>query len=392
MSSPRPEPDKTPLEVCVRRIHRRDLNRTWEFLKLVLPGREPRDGRVPAPALEAALPRGVRRGGRRAAPLRGGRPDRRLRGVRVRTRAATTAGSTCATSRSAACGRCSSRSWRRTPTIRAAASARFMLEQLQHLARVRGCTHLVLEVAENNEDALRWYRGATSTSSTRRSSWRRRCRDRARAAAAAQDRRPPRGRGSGRSRDAGRRPRRSAAIRETGFVVLPDVIPHADLDGCGARSRRSRRRAATAATTSRGTARSASTRWWRARPIFAALVEHPLMLGAVRRVPRAQLPADGVAGDQHPAGRDAAAVPHRRLLLPHRATARRRQPELRSSRSTPFTRGERCHPGRAGKPSLGGRRDRSACCDVDFETVPSSRPHAGPGRPGGPPRRTWSTW
>jgi ribosomal protein S18 acetylase RimI-like enzyme len=23
---------------------------------------------------------------------------------------------------------------------------------------VRGCTHLVLEVAENNEDALRWYR------------------------------------------------------------------------------------------------------------------------------------------------------------------------------------------------------------------------------------------
>lgn len=34
----------------------------------------------------------------------------------------------------------------------------FMLEQLQHLARVRGCTHLVLEVAENNEGALRFYR------------------------------------------------------------------------------------------------------------------------------------------------------------------------------------------------------------------------------------------
>jgi len=33
-----------------------------------------------------------------------------------------------------------------------------MLEQLQHLARLRGCTHLVLEVAENNKDALRWYR------------------------------------------------------------------------------------------------------------------------------------------------------------------------------------------------------------------------------------------
>jgi ribosomal protein S18 acetylase RimI-like enzyme len=34
----------------------------------------------------------------------------------------------------------------------------FALEQLQHLARVRGLTHLVLEVAENNENALQWYR------------------------------------------------------------------------------------------------------------------------------------------------------------------------------------------------------------------------------------------
>ncbi|MBK8254130.1 MAG: GNAT family N-acetyltransferase [Polyangiaceae bacterium] len=34
----------------------------------------------------------------------------------------------------------------------------FLLEQLEHLARVRGCTHLVLEVAENNKNALRFYR------------------------------------------------------------------------------------------------------------------------------------------------------------------------------------------------------------------------------------------
>ncbi|MGA8053021.1 MAG: GNAT family N-acetyltransferase [Burkholderiales bacterium] len=34
----------------------------------------------------------------------------------------------------------------------------FILEQLEHLARVRGCTHLVLEVAENNDSALRFYR------------------------------------------------------------------------------------------------------------------------------------------------------------------------------------------------------------------------------------------
>lgn len=34
----------------------------------------------------------------------------------------------------------------------------FIIEQLEHLARVRGCTHLVLEVAENNDSALKFYR------------------------------------------------------------------------------------------------------------------------------------------------------------------------------------------------------------------------------------------
>jgi ribosomal protein S18 acetylase RimI-like enzyme len=34
----------------------------------------------------------------------------------------------------------------------------FVLEQLHHLAKVNGLTHLVLEVAENNERALNWYR------------------------------------------------------------------------------------------------------------------------------------------------------------------------------------------------------------------------------------------
>ena len=34
----------------------------------------------------------------------------------------------------------------------------FLLDQIDHLARVRGCTHLVLEVAENNHQALNFYR------------------------------------------------------------------------------------------------------------------------------------------------------------------------------------------------------------------------------------------
>lgn len=34
----------------------------------------------------------------------------------------------------------------------------FMFEQIEHAARLRGLTHIVLEVAENNEEALRFYR------------------------------------------------------------------------------------------------------------------------------------------------------------------------------------------------------------------------------------------
>jgi ribosomal protein S18 acetylase RimI-like enzyme len=33
-----------------------------------------------------------------------------------------------------------------------------MFEQIEHAALLRGCTHIVLEVAENNEEALRLYR------------------------------------------------------------------------------------------------------------------------------------------------------------------------------------------------------------------------------------------
>ena len=34
----------------------------------------------------------------------------------------------------------------------------FMFEQIEHAAQLSGCTHIVLEVAENNEEALRFYR------------------------------------------------------------------------------------------------------------------------------------------------------------------------------------------------------------------------------------------
>jgi ribosomal protein S18 acetylase RimI-like enzyme len=44
------------------------------------------------------------------------------------------------------------------PEVQGMGVGTFVLEQLEHLARVRGCTHLVLEVAENNERALKFYR------------------------------------------------------------------------------------------------------------------------------------------------------------------------------------------------------------------------------------------
>jgi ribosomal protein S18 acetylase RimI-like enzyme len=37
----------------------------------------------------------------------------------------------------------------------------YMMKQLEHLAKLRGCTHLVLEVAENNERALAFYKART---------------------------------------------------------------------------------------------------------------------------------------------------------------------------------------------------------------------------------------
>jgi ribosomal protein S18 acetylase RimI-like enzyme len=44
------------------------------------------------------------------------------------------------------------------PRLQGTGVGSFVLEQVEHLARVRGCTHLVLEVAENNDRALRFYR------------------------------------------------------------------------------------------------------------------------------------------------------------------------------------------------------------------------------------------
>jgi len=44
------------------------------------------------------------------------------------------------------------------PDYHGAGIGSFIFEQIEHAARLRGCTHIVLEVAENNEQALKFYR------------------------------------------------------------------------------------------------------------------------------------------------------------------------------------------------------------------------------------------
>ena len=150
-----------PLTLRVRRIHRRDLNRAWEFLKLVF-----RD--VNRVTVEYQRPRSKRRflevydedgveqllfeatGGRKAVIVGYAEcafevvgedswvnikyfENRNMRPLFVEELAV-------------------------HPEYQGQGVGTLVLEQIEHLARVRGCTHVVLEVAENNSGALGFYR------------------------------------------------------------------------------------------------------------------------------------------------------------------------------------------------------------------------------------------
>jgi ribosomal protein S18 acetylase RimI-like enzyme len=146
-----------PVQIRVRRLHRRDLNRAWEFLKHVFRA-------VNEETVEYQRPRTKRRffevydedqvdqllfeadgkvvGYAEVASEATGDDNwinprffdkREMRPLFVEELAV-------------------------HPDYQGRGVGSFMFEQLQHLARVRGCTHLVLEVAENNEAALAWYR------------------------------------------------------------------------------------------------------------------------------------------------------------------------------------------------------------------------------------------
>ena len=147
-------------EVRVRRIHRRDLNRAWEFLKLVF-----RD--VNRETVEYQRPRTKRRFfevydqdiEQFLFEAKGAKGDEIVGYAE------------CAFEASGTDNWINERYFENRemrplfveeiavhPDYQGRGVGSFMLEQLEHFARVRGCTHLVLEVAENNEGALKFYR------------------------------------------------------------------------------------------------------------------------------------------------------------------------------------------------------------------------------------------
>jgi ribosomal protein S18 acetylase RimI-like enzyme len=163
-TSPRESTKNDALEVRVRRIHRRDLNRVWEFLKLVFRDvnretveyQRPRtkkrflevyeeDG-VEQLLFEADAGEGDEIVGYAECAFEVTGTDnwineayferREMRPLFVEELAV-------------------------HPGHQGRGIGAFVLEQVEHLAKVRGCTHIVLEVAENNENALRFYRGRT---------------------------------------------------------------------------------------------------------------------------------------------------------------------------------------------------------------------------------------
>lgn len=146
--------------IHVRRIHRRDLPRTWEFLKLCF-----RD--VNRETVEYQRPRSKKRF----------LEVYEEEGVQQLLFELRTAGATTIVGYAECALDIGTDNWMNHryfakrdmrplfveeiavhPGHQGLGIGSFVLEQLEHMAKLAGCTHLVLEVAENNENALRFYR------------------------------------------------------------------------------------------------------------------------------------------------------------------------------------------------------------------------------------------
>lgn len=146
-----------PETLSVRRMHRRDLNRVWEFLKRVF-----RD--VNRQTLEYQRPRSKQRFVEQY-------DDEGIEQLLFEVGGEIVGYAECAYEVTGSDNWINPRFFEARdmrplfieelashPDYQGRGVGSFMLEQIQHLARLRGCTHLVLEVAENNTNALRFYR------------------------------------------------------------------------------------------------------------------------------------------------------------------------------------------------------------------------------------------
>jgi ribosomal protein S18 acetylase RimI-like enzyme len=147
--------------IRVRRIHRRDLNRAWEFLKLCF-----RD--VNRETVEYQRPRSKNRF---TEVYEEEGVEQLLFEVTERGKDEIVGYAECAFEISGSDNWMNERYFDKRemrplfveelavhPNYQGRGIGAFVLEQIEHLARVRGCTHLVLEVAENNDRALKFYR------------------------------------------------------------------------------------------------------------------------------------------------------------------------------------------------------------------------------------------
>lgn len=151
-----------PFEVRVRRIHKRDLNRTWEFLKLVFRGVNRQTVEYQRPRSKERFLEVYEEDGIEQILFEVNKGD----GDQIVGYAE------CAYEIFGTDNWMNERYFNNRdmrplyieelavhPGYQGQGVGKFVLEQIEHLARLRGCTHLVLEVAENNNNALQFYRG-----------------------------------------------------------------------------------------------------------------------------------------------------------------------------------------------------------------------------------------
>jgi ribosomal protein S18 acetylase RimI-like enzyme len=161
LTSRKSSPSAAKSELRVRRIHRRDLNRVWEFLKMVFRDVNRETVEYQRPRLKSHFFEIYEEAGveQLLFELKKGRKHELV-------------------------GYCEfafeivgADSWMNHryfekrgmrplfveelavhPDYQGLGIGSFMFQQIEHAARLRGCTHVVLEVAENNESALKFYR------------------------------------------------------------------------------------------------------------------------------------------------------------------------------------------------------------------------------------------